>query len=437
MIPPPHGGRLVLSQAGVRAAERLRLETRDLPKLWPEVDHLYDAEKIGIGAYSPLEGFMNRETLDSVLRTSRLTNSLPWTIPILLSPPGGRNRRTIDLLRPGDDVALLDPRDRLVAVLHLREKFPIERARLAREIYQTMDTLHPNVADLQRTGDTALAGPIELVDRVETEVRQYEYTPTETRAMFARRHWATVAGYQTRNVPHRAHEHLQRLALEREEIDGLFIHPLVGRLKPGDYHGEVVLSAYETLIRNYFPADRVLLGSLSIAMRYAGPRAALFLAIIRKNYGCSHYIVGRDQAGVGDFYDPYDSHRIFDEFPVGVVPLRYYETFFCRRCDTMVSSKTCSHPDSFRVRTSQTQIRRSLVEGQPLPAEILRPEIASMLSRGVALFTAPSPETSYGWVGEDVAMAPGKPTTPGEHDPPSKKRRQDDLGRLEGLARSN
>jgi sulfate adenylyltransferase len=401
MIPPPHGGRMINTQVNGRTAERVRSEVRDLPKLWPARDQLLDAEKIGIGSYSPLNGFMDQETLDSVLRTSRLPNSLPWTIPIVLSPAGGRNRRTIELIRPGDDVALLDPHDRLIALLHLREKYPIDRGRIAREVYQTTDPGHPNVAELQLTGDVVLSGPVDLVDRLEAEAGPYEFTPTETREMFARRHWGTVAGYQTRNVPHRAHEHLQRLTLEREEIDGLFIHPVIGLLKPGDYRPEIILSAYTTLIQNYYPQDKVLLGSLSIAMRYAGPRATLFLAIVRKNYGCSHYIVGRDQAGVGNYYDPYDSHRIFDEFPVGVVPIRYNESFYCRRCDTMVSPKTCAHPDSYRVTASQTRIRRAILEGQPLPAEILRPEIASMLTHREALFTEAVSQPVSDWTREE------------------------------------
>lgn len=391
MIPSPHGGRLVTSQLSHAAADRVRAELRDLPKLWPEPGQLMDAEMIGIGAFSPLEGFMDREVLDGVLRTSRLPNSLPWTVPVLLSPPGDRDRRTIQLLRPGDDVALLDRDDRPIAVLHLREKFALERSRLAREVYRTTDLQHPNVAALGRTGDTNLAGSIDLVERLGSSVKRYELTPEQSRSLFASRHWSSVAGFQTRNVPHRAHEHLQRLTLEREDVDGLFIHPVVGQPKEGDYQPPIVLAAYEKLIENYLPADRVVLGALPIAMRFAGARSALFLAIVRKNFGCSHYIVGRDQTGVGGFYDPYDCHRIFNELPVGVVPVRYQEAFYCRRCDAMTSQRTCPHPENFHVTTSQSRIREAIKAGESPPSEILRPEIVSMLSRSEGVLVGPSP----------------------------------------------
>jgi sulfate adenylyltransferase len=382
MIPVPHGGHLVNAQLAPERAARRFDELRALPKLWPEIDQLYDAEKIGTGAYSPLEGFMNRTTLEAVLTDSRLPSSLPWPMPIILTPPGGRNRQVIDALRPGDEVALLDGNNRFIAIMTFEERFPLDRSLVARATYGTTDPGHPNVADLERTGDTVLAGPIRLVSRPDTFAPGMEKTPAEMRALFAGRHWGNVVAYQTRNVPHRAHEHLQRLALEREEIDGLLIHPVVGRLKTGDYRPEIVIRAYEALIQNYFPTDRVVLSTLTISMRYAGPKAALFLAIVRKNFGCSHYIVGRDQAGVARYYDPYDCHRIFDDFPIGIVPLRFREFFFCRRCDEMASAKTCPHSASAHAVTSQTRIRRAIAEGTDLPTELLRPEIVAILSAG-------------------------------------------------------
>jgi sulfate adenylyltransferase len=385
MIPPPHGGVLVDRQLSASDAARRANEISRLPKLRPEVDQLFDAEKIAIGAYSPLEGFMDRRTIDSVLASSHLPNSLAWTLPIVLTPPGPANRRTIERVASGDDVALVDEHDRPIALLHLREKFPFDRKAFALSTYGTLDANHPNVADLAQTGETALSGEVDLVLRRQLPGGPFELTPAETRATFARRHWSNVAAYQTRNVPHRAHEHLQKLTLEREEIDGLFIHPVVGRLKTGDYRSEIVLRAYETLIRHYYPPERVVLASLSIAMRYAGPKAALFLAIVRKNFGCSHYIVGRDQAGVGSFYDPYDSHRIFDELPVGITPIRYREAFYCRTCEGVTSFKACPHPADERIDTSQTKIRQSLRDGSPIPPELLRPEIRALLASGVPI----------------------------------------------------
>jgi len=212
-----------------------------------------------------------------------------------------------------------------------------------------------------------------------------ELSPAEVRAEFDRRRWKNVAGYQTRNVPHTAHEYLQRCTLEREDVDGLLIHPVLGRLKKGDYRPEVILEAYQELVKHYYPADRVLLAALSITMRYGGPKAALFLAIVRKNYGCGLYIVGRDQAGVGKYYDPFDCQRIFDRYPIDVVPLKFAETYFCRECGWMATGRTCAHSAEFRLNTSQTRIREALSKGEALPKEIIRPEVARVLARGDVL----------------------------------------------------
>ncbi|MCI4347611.1 MAG: sulfate adenylyltransferase, partial [Thermoplasmata archaeon] len=191
--------------------------------------------------------------------------------------------------------------------------------------------------------------------------------------------WRNVAAYQCRNPPHTAHEYLQRVTLERDDVDGLFIHPVVGRLKKGDYRPDVIMAAYEALVRTYYPETRVVLSPLTITMRYGGPKAALFLAIVRKNYGCNRYIVGRDQAGVGSYYDPYAAHRIFDQYDIGVLALRYEESFFCARCGWMASEKTCPHPAAGRIDTSQTRIRKALADGGEIPPELVRPEVANIL----------------------------------------------------------
>lgn len=380
-------------QVSAARAERLLEEAHSLPQLWPEPEQLMDAEKIGTGAYSPLTGFMDASTVESVLDSSRLPSTIPWTIPILLTPPGPRNARTLRALRSGDDVALLDDQDRFVAVLHLEEKFSVDRSRLAQQTYRTRDPAHPNVADLIATGDTALAGTIDLVTQYRRGVFERELTPAETRRAFQKRHWSSVAAYQTRNVPHMAHERLHRLALEREDVDALFIHPVLGRLKPGDYRPDVVMRAYDLLVQGYLPTSRVMVAPLRISMRYAGPRAALFLAIVRKNFGCSHYIVGRDQAGVGQYYDPYDSQRIFDEFPVGVVPLRFAESWYCHRCGEVASGRTCEHSPKLRESISQTSIRRAIARGTPLPPHLLRPEVLRLLSQGPQVLNSFGPGT--------------------------------------------
>ena len=388
MIPAPHGGRLVQHLASPAVRDRRDAELRSLPKLHPFVDQLYDAEKLAIGAYSPLEGFQGPAELEAVLGRGRLPNDLPWTIPIVFPIPEGPEGTAVAGLRSGDEVALLDGSDRALAVLTIDERFRLDRARLARGAYGTEDPGHPNVADILRQGELAWSGRVELLRRLGTAQGRAEPTPAEMREEFGRLGWRTVAGYQCRNPPHTAHEYLQRVTLEREEIDGLLVHPVVGRLKKGDYRPEVILDAYDALVNNYYPASRVIVRPLSITMRYGGPKAALFLAIVRKNYGCGAYIVGRDQAGVGKYYDPYACHRICDEYDIGIVPLRYEESFFCRRCGWMASEKVCPHGPAERVATSQTRVRESLAKGETLPTEILRPEVAEVLRRTDAVLTS-------------------------------------------------
>ena len=398
MIPAPHGGSLVDRQLPAIAAQRREAELQDLPKLRPDLGQVYDALQIATGAFSPLEGFMDRGTLESVVLTGRLPDGLPWPIPVYLSPPGPANERTVQAVAPGDEIAILDPSDRLVAILHLTEKFRLPKREIEQHVYNTSDATHPDVAALSSTGDLALAGRIDLVRSPLVPLPQYELTPATTRATFRANGWDSVAGYQTRNVPHLGHEHLQRMTLEREDVDALLIHPVVGPLKDGDYRPEIVIAAYQSLIGRYYPSDRVALATLSIAMRYAGPRAALFLAIVRQNFGCSHFIVGRDQAGVGRFYDPYACHRIFDEFPLDILPIRFREFAYCRACQGMVSDRTCGHPKDERISTSQTKVRRALLDHQPLPVEILRPEVAEILRhndvlrRGEPRYDRPAPD---------------------------------------------
>jgi sulfate adenylyltransferase len=387
MIPAPHGGRLVDRRVSPAERERRDAESRDLLMISPFLDQVYDAEKIGIGAYSPLEGFQDSAALESILVTNCLPNGLPWTMPMLLAPTGTENLAVVAKVRPGDEVGLRDASGKLFALLHVEEKFEYDKQRYAQQVYGTTDPQHPNVADILAAGDTALAGKIDLIRRLDLPTGALELDPTETREEFSRRGWKNVVGYQTRNVPHTAHEYLQRCSLEREDVDGMLIHPVLGRLKKGDYRPQVTLEAYGELVRNYYPADRILLAALTISMRYGGPKAALFLAIVRKNYGCGLYIVGRDQAGIGKYYDPFACQRIFDEYPIDVVPLKFAETFFCRECGWMASARTCAHSPDHRMDTSQTRIRAALSKGEALPKEIIRPEVARVLARGDVLLT--------------------------------------------------
>lgn len=379
MQPKPHGGRLVERYMSEGERSRREAELNDLPQLVPFVDQVYDAEKIAIGAYSPLEGFMDSSQLESVVASGRLPGGLPWTIPVLLPIPSNTDPKTQERLQVGEEVALLDGNRQFVGMLKVSERFRYDKKALAQSVYGTNDPAHPNVQDLLDAGDESLSGTVDLAHRLTLPGGRSELTPTESRALFEKKGWKNVAAYQCRNPPHTAHEYIQRLTLEREDVDGLFIHPVVGRLKKGDYRPEVILQAYEALVAHYYPSDRVVMSPLQISMRYAGPKAALFLAIVRKNYGCGLYIVGRDQAGVGKFYAPTAAHRIFDQYDIDVTPLRYDESFFCRSCGWMASAKTCAHPPTDRIDTSQTRIRKALSEGGEPPVELLRPEVAAVL----------------------------------------------------------
>ncbi len=378
-LPEPHGGRLIDRSLAPAESDRRRSERGALPALRLSEEAAFDLEKIAVGAYSPLTGFQGSSDLEAILDRGRLADGAPWGLPILLAqpPPGEIGPGSPGI---GDELLLEAPGGRPIGLMRLEEVYPIPKARVAERIYGTSDPAHPNVADLIASPSHAWAGPIRLLDWPDLPDRSLELTPAETRARFQARGWSNVAAYQCRNPPHTAHELLQRQTLEREEIDGLLIHPVVGRLKAGDYRPQVILRTYRILTERYLPADRVELASLSISMRYAGPRAALFLAIVRKNFGCRSYIVGRDQAGVGGYYDPTAAQKIFDEYPdLGVVPIRFSESFYCRTCQWMASPRSCGHTPADRMDTSQSRIRRLLRSGEPLPAELLRPEVAEIL----------------------------------------------------------
>ncbi|MEM3851969.1 MAG: sulfate adenylyltransferase [Methanomassiliicoccales archaeon] len=375
----PYGGKLIQRLATPSETEKILSQSDEMPHLRPFADHIYDAEKICTGAYSPLDGFMCRNDFEAVLSTGTLSSGLSWTMPIFLSPEKG-NSGVLQELNASDELLLDDSRGKPFALLKIEEVFHYSREAVARAVYGTTDQAHPNVADLGAFEETAIGGRLLLLNRLEHG--RHELLPNETRALFEKLGWKHVAAYQARNPPHTAHEYIQRLTLEREDIDGLFVQPIVGRLKKGDYKTDVIMRAYEAFVSAYYRSNRVMLGSLSISMRYAGPKAVLFYAIVRRNYGCSHYIVGRDQAGVGNYYDPYACHRIFDQYDVGVIPLRYEETFYCKICGVMVSRKVCPHADEFHESTSQTRIRKLLAEGKAIPPDILRPEVAEILRSG-------------------------------------------------------
>ena len=372
----PHGGELVLNMAS--DAERAELQERahNLPHIEVGSRQLADLEMLAIGAYSPLTGFMNQADYLSVVNNMHLSNDLPWSIPITLST----SPEQAASIKEGSQVALVNSHGTLQAVMTVEEKYAYDKHLEARKVYRTEEEAHPGVKIVYSQGDMLLGGPVRVVALQHQAFAQYRYTPTQSRQVFAERGWKRVVGFQTRNPVHRAHEYIQKCALEI--VDGLYLHPLVGDTKGDDIPADVRMRCYEVLLENYYPADRVVLGVLPAAMRYAGPREAIFHALMRKNYGCSHFIVGRDHAGVGNYYGTYDAHHIFAEFDpakLGITPMFFDHTFFCRACDSMASSKTCPHGNDQHVTLSGTKVRQMLQAGEIPPREFSRPEVAKVL----------------------------------------------------------
>jgi sulfate adenylyltransferase len=372
----PHGGSLVNRLAGPAEAAALRDRARALPAVTLNARTLSDLDLLAVGAFSPLTGFLGSADYRSVVEDARLANGTVWPVPITLAV----SEEEAAGLREGGEVALRDGRGRLVAVLSLAEKYRYDAECEAQGVYRTTDGAHPGVAALYAQGPVLLAGEVTLLERAEPEFPAYAMDPAETRRAFAERGWRTVVGFQTRNPIHRAHEYIQKVALEI--VDGLLVHPLVGETKSDDIPAAVRLRCYEALLANYYPPQRTLLSVLPAAMRYAGPREAIFHAMMRKNYGCTHFIVGRDHAGVGNYYGTYDAQHVFRDFTpqeIGITPLFFEHTFFCRRCAGMASPKTCPHDESARITLSGTQVRNMLAAGEVPPVEFTRPEVAAVL----------------------------------------------------------
>jgi sulfate adenylyltransferase len=361
----PHGGELV-DRTGERPDD---LDTLEVVMLTSR--EVSDLDMIASGALSPLEGFMGQDDYDSVLEDMRLRNGLPWAIPVCLA---------VDEAPRGDRVALADEAGRKLAVLEVMAVYTYIKETEAQQVFRTTGEAHPGVARLYAQKDLYLSGRVTVFERPEPAFSELALDPRATRAAFAERGWRRVVGFQTRNPIHRAHEYLTKVALET--VDGLLVHPLVGDTKGDDVPAEVRVECYRALLDGYYPEERVLLSAFPAAMRYAGPREAIWHAICRKNYGCSHFIVGRDHAGVGDYYGTYDAQLIFDEFEpheLDIEPMFFEHSFWCKTCGSMASAKTCPHGGDQHVFLSGTKVRELLANGEVPPEEFTRPAVAEVL----------------------------------------------------------
>jgi sulfate adenylyltransferase len=361
----PHGGKLIDRTGprpeGVDRLEHIPLTSRELS----------DLDMLASGALSPLEGFMNQHDYERVVEEMRLARGLPWALPVCLA---------VDRAPDGDQVVLTDEAGTPLAVLEVDEAYEYDKEREAERCFRTIEDDHPGVARLYAQKPLYLAGRVTVFERAEPSFPELALDPADTRATFSERGWKRVVGFQTRNPIHRAHEYLTKGALET--VDGLLIHPLVGETKSDDVPAATRVECYRILVENYYPADRVLVAAFPAAMRYAGPREAIWHAICRKNYGCSHFIVGRDHAGVGDYYGTYDAQLIFDEFEpheLDIEPMFFEHAFFCRVCGSMATPKTCPHGGDDHVFLSGTKVRELLANGELPPAEFTRPEVAEVL----------------------------------------------------------
>lgn len=383
----PHGGKLI--KRILDKSSREKVLNDDILRVYIDDDLASDVENIADGIFSPLEGFMGYDDLMHVLREGRLADGLPWTIPILLDVDHDAAAK----MKDAREVLLVGKKSSAMALMYVEDHYRYDRMEIARSVYQTDDRSHPGVAKTLAMNDHFVHGKITLVSRANNNssntdtdnddegkygLRRYRLTPEESRAIIAEKGWRSVVGFQTRNIPHLAHEMLQKSVLNF--FDALFVNPLIGRKKSGDFKDEVILRAYEVLIGNYYPKERVLFATLHTEMRYAGPKEAIHHAIMRKNLGCTHFIVGRDHAGVGSFYHPFAAQEIFKEYPdLGIEPVFFPAFFYCKRCMGIVSERMCPHPLEYRLELSGTRLRKMINEGERPSELLMRPEVVDVI----------------------------------------------------------
>ncbi len=377
----PHGGQLINRIASPEQREAFLAEADNLPRITLDDRAVSDLVMIAIGGFSPLNGFMEKEDYETVVDNMRLANGTAWSIPITLSV----SEEVAEPLQEGISIRLDNPQGKFVGVLELTQKYFYDKKHEAVKVYRTDEEKHPGVKVVYDSEPINLAGPVWLLQRDPHPLfPPYQIDPAKSRAMFLEKGWQTVVGFQTRNPIHRAHEYIQKCALET--VDGLFLHPLVGATKSDDIPADVRMRCYEIMMEHYFPQDRVILAINPSAMRYAGPREAIFHALIRKNYGCTHFIVGRDHAGVGDYYGTYDAQYIFDEFEpdeLGITPMKFEHAFYCTRTEQMATTKTSPSSKEERIHLSGTKVREMLRRGESPPPQFSRPEVAAELVKAM------------------------------------------------------
>jgi len=374
----PHGGKLVNQVLEGEALQQASREAKNLPKLVVSSDVTREARNIARGVFSPLEGFVGSADFESIIESDKLTSGVVWTIPIILDIP---NR---DTALVGERVCLVEEgQDRPLAIIEVEEIYPWDKRSAAQAVFGTTDADHPGVSGFYERGDYLMSGLVVLIDNDRGRYADFNLFPAETRAAFKQRGWRTICAFQTRNVPHRGHEELQKTVLGL--MDGLFIQPVIGQKKPGDFRDDVILATYETLINDYYAPERVLLNILPFRMRYAGPKEAIMHAIMRKNYGCTHIIIGRDHAGVGDFYGEEDAIEIFDEPRFADLEIRPVtirgDFWYCKKCQRVASDRTCPHSTQQQISFSGTKIRELISKGQAPPPEVMRPEVFEVIQR--------------------------------------------------------
>jgi len=363
----PHGGKLVN-----------RLTKKDPSGLFSITiteDLANDVENISDGIFSPLEGFLVQQDFERVISKGRLVNDVAWTMPTILDV----DDETAKKMKEAGDILLKNPEGTGVAILNVEETFSFDKEKMAKGVYGTTDVKHPGVAKTNSLKDVLVGGKIDFIQRPkETEIRKFRLTPQQTRKIFQEAGWKTIVAFQTRNPPHVAHEMLQKTAITTR--DGVFVNPLIGKKKSGDFVDEVIVKCYETLIEHYYPQNRCKLATLHTEMKYAGPKEAIHHAIMRQNYGCTHIIIGRDHAGVGNYYDPFAAHKIFDDYPdLEITPIFFPAFFYCKKCLTFTNQKGCPHDAESREQISGTKLREMIQEGKSPSEFIMRPEVSKII----------------------------------------------------------